>query len=99
MLESLSNKVQGLRPATLLKKISAQVFFYEICKFLRKSFFHRTSPVAASGVIPTNLSLTRQGSLCFCQMLFPYLYVVATVAGETLLLISISTLFSVLKKI
>ena len=43
------NKVEGLRPATLLKKrISHSCFPVNFAKFLRTPFFQRTPPVAAS---------------------------------------------------
>ena len=49
MLESLYNKVAGLRRyATLLKRGSTQVFSYEICEIFKNAFFYRTSPVAVS---------------------------------------------------
>ena len=38
-LESLFNKVTGLKPITLIKKTSRHVFFCEFCKILRKPFF------------------------------------------------------------
>ena len=41
MLESLFNKVAGLRTPT-------QMFFCEYCETLRSAFFYRTPPVAAS---------------------------------------------------
>ena len=31
------------------KETPIQVFFFEYCKIFKKSFFHRASPVAASG--------------------------------------------------
>ena len=43
------NKVVGLRPATLLKKILwHRCFPVNFAKFLRALFFYRTPPVAAS---------------------------------------------------
>ena len=49
MLESLFNKVAGLRPATLLKKrLQRRCCHVNIAKFLRRAFFYRTPPVAAS---------------------------------------------------
>ena len=37
-----------LQPATLLKETLAQVFSCEFCEIFKKTFFHRTPPVAAS---------------------------------------------------
>ena len=42
------NKVEGLRPATLLKKTPIQVFSCEFCGIFKNIFFHRIPPVAAS---------------------------------------------------
>ena len=42
------NKVAGVRPATLLKKTLAQVFSSEFCEIFKSTYFHETSPVAAS---------------------------------------------------
>ena len=51
MLESLFNKVAGLkRSATLLKRDSTQMFPYEIYEIFRNTFFYRTPPVAASEI-------------------------------------------------
>ena len=51
MLESLFNKVAGLkRSATLLKRDSTQVFPCEICEFFKNTFFYRLPPVAASEI-------------------------------------------------
>ena len=47
-LESLFNKVPGLKFVTLLKKPPAQVFSCEICETFKNTYFHRTLPVAAS---------------------------------------------------
>ena len=41
-------KLRALRPTTLLKTDSKQVFFYEICELFKNNFFYRTPPVAAS---------------------------------------------------
>ena len=46
--ETLFNKVAGLRPATLLKKRLAQVFFYEFYKISKNTYSYRTPLVAAS---------------------------------------------------
>ena len=49
MLESLFNKVAGLRPATLSKKeTQAQMFSCEFCEISKNNFSHRTPLVAAS---------------------------------------------------
>ena len=48
MLESLLNKVAGLRFVTLLKNPPTQVFSCEICETFKNTYFHRTLPVAAS---------------------------------------------------
>ena len=40
MLESLLNKVAGLKPYNFIKKETlTQVFFYEFCKIFRNSYF------------------------------------------------------------
>ena len=44
MIESLLTKLQGLRPATLLKKTPRQVFSSEYCEIFRNTFFYRTPP-------------------------------------------------------
>ena len=43
------NKVADLRPATLLKKRLAQVFFCGFCEISKNTFFYRTPPVATFG--------------------------------------------------
>ena len=48
MLESLFNKVAGLRFVTLLKKPPTQVFSCEICETFKNTYFHRILPVVAS---------------------------------------------------
>ena len=48
MLESLFNKVAGLRFVTLLKKPPTQVFSCEICETFKNTYFHSTLPLAAS---------------------------------------------------
>ena len=45
---SFFNKVAGLRPATLLKKLLAQVFSCESCGVSKNTFSYRTPLVAAS---------------------------------------------------
>ena len=47
-LESLFNKVPGLKFVTLLKKRPTQVFSCEICETFKNTYFPRTFPVAAS---------------------------------------------------
>ena len=42
------NKVAGLRPATLLKRDTGQVFSCEFCKISKNTFSYRTPSVAAS---------------------------------------------------
>ena len=42
------NKVVGLRPPTLFKKILAQVFSCEFYEISKNTFFYRTLPVAVS---------------------------------------------------
>ena len=42
------NKVAGLRPATLLKKTMAQVFYCEFNEISKNTLFYRTPPVATS---------------------------------------------------
>ena len=42
------NKVVGLRPASLLKKILAQVFSCEFCEISKNTFCYRTPLMAAS---------------------------------------------------
>ena len=49
MLESLFNKVAGLRPATLLTP--AQVFFFKICEIYKTTFFEEHLRLAASPCI------------------------------------------------
>ena len=60
------NTVTGLRPATLLKKTLAQVFFCEFCQIYMNSFSYKTPLVAASRltckVNSSNLSI--QDLLC-----------------------------------
>ena len=47
MLESLFNKVAGLRPATLLKRdFNICVFSCEMCEIFKNTFLKRTPPVA-----------------------------------------------------
>ena len=50
MREYLFNKVVGLRPATLLKKVLALVLSCEFCEISQKKFSYRTPPVAASQI-------------------------------------------------
>ena len=46
---SFFNKIAGSNPSTLLqKKTLAHMFSYEFCKSFKNTFFHRTSPLAAS---------------------------------------------------
>ena len=40
-----------LRPATILRKILAQVFSCEFCEIFKNTFFHRAPLVAASDII------------------------------------------------
>ena len=50
-LESLFNNVAWLkRPATLLRRVSPQVFACEICKIFKNTFFYRTPPMATSEI-------------------------------------------------
>ena len=42
------NKVEGLRPASLLKDTLTQVFSCEFCEISKNTFSYRTPPVAAS---------------------------------------------------
>ena len=44
----LVNKVSGIRPATLLKKLSNTEVFLEFGEISKNTSFHRTFPVAAS---------------------------------------------------
>ena len=48
MLESLLNKVAGLRFVTLLKNPPTQVFSCEICETFKNTYCHKTLTVAAS---------------------------------------------------
>ena len=52
MLESLFNKVEGFRSATLFKRTPTQMFSREICESFKNVFFLRTPPVAASDEDP-----------------------------------------------
>ena len=49
MLESLSNKVAGLKAAP------TQVFSCEICKIFKNAYFEAHLPTTASGIINTSL--------------------------------------------
>ena len=55
VLESLFNKVAGLRFVTLLKKPPTQVFSCEICETFKNTYFHRILPVAASDFLGNSL--------------------------------------------
>ena len=46
VLESFLIKLQGLRPATLLKRDPTYLHSCEYCGIFKNSFFHRTTPVA-----------------------------------------------------
>ena len=63
------NKVAGLRPATLLKRILVQVFSCKFCKISKNSFSYRTPPVTASekyvrSVFQTILRIIRHKFIC-----------------------------------
>ena len=47
------------------KETPTQVFFFEYCKIFKKSFFHRASPVAASGQMITKKCSTNKKGPCF----------------------------------
>ena len=49
MLESVFNKVLGLRPAALLKRDSNTGLFYKICEIFQNTFYYSKPPVSASG--------------------------------------------------
>ena len=46
--ENTCDGVSFLRPAAFLKETLAQVFSCEFCYIFKNTFFHRTTPVAAS---------------------------------------------------
>ena len=49
LLKTSGNVVlKKFRPATLLKQTLAPVLSCEFCEIFKKTFFHKTSPVAAS---------------------------------------------------
>ena len=49
MLESLFDKAEAFRPATLLKKIPTQVFFSEICHIFKSTYFEEYLRTTAFG--------------------------------------------------
>ena len=58
MLESLFNKVAGLRPTALLKRNSDMVFSCEICEIFKNIYFEEYMPKTASGNIKKELIKT-----------------------------------------
>ena len=49
MLESLFNRVEGLKDCNFIEEAPTQVFSCEISEIFKNNFFYRMSPLAASG--------------------------------------------------
>ena len=61
MLESLFDKVTGLKANNFItKETSIKVFFCEYCKIFKNSFFCKTPPAAASAFKPFCIATLRQ---------------------------------------
>ena len=69
MLESLFDKVSGLKTCNFTKKrLQRRCFFCEHCEIFTNSFFYRTPPVAASEFFRSHfLQSTSSGCLCLKQ--------------------------------
>ena len=61
MLESLFNKVAGLRAWKLYEK-ETELFSFEICEIFKNTFFYRATPMAASEILRQALWLVKYGT-------------------------------------